>query len=66
VIGDRVSLGVDTMMVAPLTIGDGATTGAGAVVTRDVAPGKKVVGVPARPIELRRRAPRADRPHENS
>ena len=54
VIGDRASIGVDTMMVAPVTIGAGATTGAGAVVTRDVAPGKKVVGVPARPIELRR------------
>jgi bifunctional UDP-N-acetylglucosamine pyrophosphorylase/glucosamine-1-phosphate N-acetyltransferase len=54
-IGDRVSLGVDTMMVAPVTIGEGATTGAGAVVTRDVAPGKTVVGMPARPIELRRR-----------
>lgn len=53
-IGDRVSLGVDTMMVAPVSIGEGATTGAGAVVTRDVAPGSKVVGMPARPIELRR------------
>ena len=49
------SLGVDTMMVAPVTIGEGATTGAGAVVTRDVAPGKTVVGMPARPIEMRRR-----------
>lgn len=57
VIGDRASIGVDTMMVAPVTIGEGATTGAGAVVTRDVAPGKKVVGVPARPIEMRRRGP---------
>ena len=52
---DDVKLGVDTMMVAPVTIGEGATTGAGSVVTRDVAPGKTVVGVPARPIELRRR-----------
>ena len=57
VIGDNVKLGVDTMMVAPLTIGDGAVTGAGAVVTRDVAAGKTVVGMPARPIELRRRRP---------
>jgi bifunctional UDP-N-acetylglucosamine pyrophosphorylase/glucosamine-1-phosphate N-acetyltransferase len=55
-IGPNVKLGVDTMMVAPVTIGEGATTGAGAVVTRDVAPGKTVVGMPARPIELRRRA----------
>jgi bifunctional UDP-N-acetylglucosamine pyrophosphorylase/glucosamine-1-phosphate N-acetyltransferase len=55
VIEDAASIGVDTMMVAPVTIGEGATTGAGAVVTRDVAPGKTVVGMPARPIELRRR-----------
>ena len=55
VIGDRASIGVDTMMVAPVVIGEGAITGAGSVVNRDVAPGKKVVGVPARPIELRRR-----------
>jgi bifunctional UDP-N-acetylglucosamine pyrophosphorylase/glucosamine-1-phosphate N-acetyltransferase len=55
VVGDSVKLGVDTMMVAPITIGEGATTGAGSVVTRDVAPGKTVVGVPARPIEMRRR-----------
>ena len=58
-IEDRVKLGVDTMMVAPVTIGEGATTGAGSVVTRDVAPGKTVVGIPARPIELRRRSKRA-------
>jgi bifunctional UDP-N-acetylglucosamine pyrophosphorylase/glucosamine-1-phosphate N-acetyltransferase len=53
-VGDRVRLGVDTMMVAPVTIGEGATTGAGAVVTRDVAPGKTVVGMPARPIDVAR------------
>jgi bifunctional UDP-N-acetylglucosamine pyrophosphorylase/glucosamine-1-phosphate N-acetyltransferase len=58
VIGDGASIGVDTMMVAPVTIGEGATTGAGSVVNRDVAPGKKVVGVPARPIELKRRRSR--------
>jgi bifunctional UDP-N-acetylglucosamine pyrophosphorylase / glucosamine-1-phosphate N-acetyltransferase len=55
VIGDDAKIGVDTMMVAPVTIGAGATTGAGSVVNRDVPPGKKVVGVPARPIELKRR-----------
>lgn len=56
VIGDGVKLGVDTMMVAPVTIGENAVTGAGAVVTRDVAPGTTVVGMPARPIETRRHA----------
>ena len=60
VIGDRASIGVDTMMVAPVTIGEGAVTGAGSVVTRDVAPGKKVVGVPARPIDAKRHTPPAD------
>jgi bifunctional UDP-N-acetylglucosamine pyrophosphorylase / glucosamine-1-phosphate N-acetyltransferase len=47
-IGQRVFLGVDTMLRAPLTVGDDAKTGAGAVVTRDVPPGKLAVGVPAR------------------
>ncbi|MDQ2935265.1 MAG: bifunctional UDP-N-acetylglucosamine diphosphorylase/glucosamine-1-phosphate N-acetyltransferase GlmU [Chloroflexota bacterium] len=56
VVGDGVSLGVDTMMIAPVTIGPNARTGAGAVVNRDVAAGKTVVGMPARPIEARRRA----------
>lgn len=47
-IGEGVFLGVDSMLVAPLSIGDGAKTGAGAVVTRDVPAGKLAVGVPAR------------------
>jgi bifunctional UDP-N-acetylglucosamine pyrophosphorylase/glucosamine-1-phosphate N-acetyltransferase len=54
-VGDEAFIGSDSMLVAPITIGEGAMTGAGSVVTRDVAPGKRVVGVPARPIELRRR-----------
>jgi bifunctional UDP-N-acetylglucosamine pyrophosphorylase/glucosamine-1-phosphate N-acetyltransferase len=54
VIGDHAFIGVDTMLRAPVTIGANARTGAGAVVTRDVPPGKTVVGMPARPIELRR------------
>ena len=47
-IGQGVFLGVDTMLRAPVTLGDGAKTGAGAVVTRDVPAGKLAVGVPAR------------------
>lgn len=55
VIGDGAFIGSDSMLIAPVTIGEGARTGAGAVVTRDVAPNSTVVGMPARPIELRRR-----------
>jgi bifunctional UDP-N-acetylglucosamine pyrophosphorylase/glucosamine-1-phosphate N-acetyltransferase len=47
-IGERVFLGVDTMLRAPVTLGDDSKTGAGAVVTRDVPPGRLAVGVPAR------------------
>lgn len=49
-IGERVFLGCDTLLRAPVSIGDGATTGGGSVVTRDVTPGSLVVGAPARPI----------------
>ncbi len=47
-IGDDVFLGSDTMLVAPVKIGDRSVTGAGAVVTRDVPPDTLVVGVPAK------------------
>jgi bifunctional UDP-N-acetylglucosamine pyrophosphorylase/glucosamine-1-phosphate N-acetyltransferase len=62
IIGDGAFIGVDTMLRAPVTVGPGAKTGAGSVVTRDVAPGKTVVGVPARPIELRRGHRQGDPP----
>jgi bifunctional UDP-N-acetylglucosamine pyrophosphorylase/glucosamine-1-phosphate N-acetyltransferase len=39
VIGDRVRIAVDTMLVAPVSIGDGAYTGAGAVIREDVPTG---------------------------
>ena len=48
-IGDNVKIGSDTMLVAPISVGDGAVTGAGAVVTKDVDSNTLVVGIPARP-----------------
>ncbi|MCW2738241.1 acyltransferase [Nocardioides sp.] len=50
VIGDRVFLGQRSVVLGGVTIGDGATVGAHAVVTKDVAPGQTVVGIPARPV----------------
>ena len=47
VVGDGAFIGCDTMLVAPVSVGAGAVTGAGAVVTRDVPPGRLAVGVPA-------------------
>jgi bifunctional UDP-N-acetylglucosamine pyrophosphorylase/glucosamine-1-phosphate N-acetyltransferase len=49
-IGEGAFVGCDTMLVAPVTVGARALTGAGAVVTHDVAPGERVAGVPARPL----------------
>jgi bifunctional UDP-N-acetylglucosamine pyrophosphorylase / glucosamine-1-phosphate N-acetyltransferase len=49
-VGERVFLGSDSLLIAPVTIGDGARTGAGAVVRRDVPPGGVAVGMPARVI----------------
>ena len=41
-IGSHVRIGVDTMLVAPVNVGDGAYTGAGTVVRHDVPPGALV------------------------
>lgn len=49
-IGSDVFVGTNNSLVAPITIGDGAMTGAGAVVIRDVPPGDRQVGNPARSI----------------
>ena len=47
-VGKRVFLGVDTMLRAPITLGDDSRTGAGAVVTKDVPDYALVVGNPGR------------------
>ncbi len=50
-IGEDVFIGSDTMLVAPLKIGDRARTGAAAVVTKNVAEDTLVVGMPARAVK---------------
>lgn len=42
-VGDHVRVGSDTMLVAPVAIGDGAYTAAGSVITDDVPPGAMAV-----------------------
>lgn len=49
-VGKGVFIGSDTLLVAPVTLGDGARTGAGSVVTHDVPEETLVVGVPARQL----------------
>tara|TARA_B100000809_G_scaffold265833_1_gene325966 strand:- start:1452 stop:2801 length:1350 start_codon:yes stop_codon:yes gene_type:complete len=51
IVEDGAFIGCDTMLVAPVTIGAGAITGAGAVVTKDVPSARLVVGVPAKIVE---------------
>lgn len=50
-IGDNVKIGSDTMLVAPIEVGDGAQTGAGSVVTKNVEADTLVVGAPARSVK---------------
>jgi len=47
-IGKNVKIGSDTMLVAPVTVGDGAVTAAGSVVIEDVEADSLVAGVPAK------------------
>lgn len=56
VIGERAFVGSGSILIAPCTVGAGALTGGGAVVTRhsEVPPGEAWVGVPARPLAKKR------------
>ncbi|MDQ2858274.1 MAG: bifunctional UDP-N-acetylglucosamine diphosphorylase/glucosamine-1-phosphate N-acetyltransferase GlmU [Candidatus Eremiobacteraeota bacterium] len=49
-IGADVFVGSNSSLVAPVSLGNGAQTGAGSVVIRDVAAGQRVVGNPARAL----------------
>src|SRR6185369_11199012 len=48
IIEDRVRIGSDTMLVAPVRVGEGSVTAAGSVVIEDVPPKTLVAGVPAK------------------
>ena len=43
-VGDQVRIGSDTMLVAPVEVGDGAYTAAGSVITQNVPPGALGIG----------------------
>jgi UDP-perosamine 4-acetyltransferase len=47
-VGERAHVGIGAIAIEGIRIGDGALVAAGAVVVRDVAPGARVAGVPAR------------------
>ena len=53
VVGNDVWIGYEAVILAGVTIGDGAIIGARAVVTKDVAPYTIVGGIPAKPIRRR-------------
>ena len=51
VIGNNVFVGIDTILMPGVTIGDDCVIGAGSVVSRDIPSGSVAVGAPARPIK---------------
>lgn len=53
IVGNDVWIGYEAVILAGVTIGDGAIIGARAVVTKDVPPYTIVGGVPAKPIRKR-------------
>src|SRR5215216_6508680 len=66
-LGDGAFTGVNTNLIAPVEVGEDAYTGAGAVINKDVPPGKLAVGSPARAIREspQKRRKRQNGPQEN-
>ena len=50
-LGNNVKIGSDTMLIAPIKVGDGAVTGAGTVANKDIDANKLAVGSPAKIIK---------------
>ncbi len=70
-IGNGAFIGSDTILRAPVSVGEGSFTGAASLVTRDVPDGEMVLGVPARIRTKRSSAPErasaeADRPADGA
>jgi bifunctional UDP-N-acetylglucosamine pyrophosphorylase/glucosamine-1-phosphate N-acetyltransferase len=59
-IGEDAFIGSDTMLVAPVKLGNGARTGAGSIVTKNVPDDTLVVGMPARAIKKLQRRPKKE------
>ena len=49
---DNVVIGSGAQVLGPIVVGEGAKIGANSFVTKDVAPGSTVVGIPARPVPI--------------
>lgn len=51
-IGNDVIISLGAAILGPITVGDGSRIGANAVVTKDVAEGATMVGIPAKPVPV--------------
>ncbi len=56
-IGDHVMIGCHTCILGPVSVGDGAKIGAGAVVVNDIPAGATAVGVPAKVVSSKQSTP---------
>lgn len=60
-LGDAVFVGSNTSLVAPISIGDGATIGAGSVITENVAPGHLAIARPIQSAKANYQRPQKDK-----